>query len=68
MEKDKLEVGMEYWLDEDKNDSGVYKGASDDSVLFERVTGSYYDENEDGFVDFELSDDEFYLVSKNPVN
>ena len=68
MEKDKLEVGLEYWLDIHKDVSGEYFGKINGEILFKRVSGDSYSEDENGFINFSECDQDFYLVSKNPVN
>jgi len=68
MEKDKLEVGLEYWLDEIKDESGTFVGIVNGELLFEPNDNCRYFKNKDGYINFIEDDADFYLVSKNPVN
>ena len=68
MKKDKLEVGLIYWLDIHKDVSGEYRGNIDGEILFKRVSGDSYSEDENGLINFSEWDQDFFLVSKNPIN
>lgn len=68
MEKDKLEVGLDYWLDEKQDESGTFIGIIDGELLFEPHDNCRYLRNKDGYINFIEDDDDFYLVSKNQIN
>ena len=64
MEKDKLEVGLEYWLDEIKDESGTFVGIVNGELLFEPHDNCRYFKNKDGYINFIEDDADFCLVSK----